>query len=567
MRQWACMPTGKDRPASRQARSCTFFVLPHQTPHPSHSVNSSGPSYQCFLYCDVYHPTLHQTFPPSDELIVDHPPAPAVAPTEHFQRLVNTAFCFSHTCYSLSRTLMPAPARPAGPISPGDLLWRHELREQNAMLLRRMDALETKSEDQQRRVQKAEEAAATCTDLAEEFDIVKHGVDQLETKQQEFMSAVHKRLVDMNKDMGEFRKTQERVQKLMASHQKLDDSFGDLSSLGTRVEDNAKEIQGLKNSVNLRHVHEMENLDARLEALELQRSREDASLRTMQDEFKKTWNGELQALRTEVMKLKETRRATPVQQPYMQVPRSPEIRPSAATGAVSHLPERRSAPNQAPGRPRKAIQVPHKDAGTQDTTQASTQAEEIEDLDLNTNAVLNLVPHNREAPKTGTSPRKKPKLSHPNPLPEPRQQQQQRPAQKPAQKPQQQPKTTSLPAMSRVAPRAGPSKVVRLPINLNTKKRPGSPITAPKPTNPRSAVATSRQQPSKRPAAPLSLQEQKSLPSQPTRRSRRRSAQATFYELGWDCTQQPQKTAGPVYDNAGKPLKTKPRRLPPVPDE
>lgn len=219
---------------------------------------------------------------------------------------------------------MPAPARPAGPISPSDLLWKHELREQNASLLHRLNTLEAKMKDQERKILKTEEATTACTGLAEDFDIVKDGIDQLETKQREFICAVHKRLVDMDKEMEEFRKTQDRVQKLMVSYRDLDDSVTNLSSLKSRVTEMTKEVQGLKNSVDRKYVHEMKDLGARLEALELQRSQEDTRIRDVQEDFTKRWSLELHTLHSDIMALKESRSGVLVSHSYLQVPRSPE---------------------------------------------------------------------------------------------------------------------------------------------------------------------------------------------------------------------------------------------------
>lgn len=190
-----------------------------------------------------------------------------------------------------------------------------------------MNTLEGMIKDQERTILKAEKTAATCTGLAEDFDIVKNGVDQLETEQREFMCAVHKRLVDMDKEMGEFRKAQERVHKLMASHRDLNDSVTELSSVKPLVNEMEREIRGLKNIVDRKHVHEMKDLDARLDALELQRSQEDVRIRDLQEDLTKKWSLECHALRTEVIALKESRPGASVQHPCLQVPRTPETGP------------------------------------------------------------------------------------------------------------------------------------------------------------------------------------------------------------------------------------------------
>lgn len=497
---------------------------------------------------------------------------------------------------------MPLPARPAGPVPPGDLLWRHELQGHNATLLRRMNALEAKFTDQERRVQIAEEAATTCTSMAGELDRIKHGIDQLEAKQQEFMSGVHKRLVDMDKDMGEFQKTQERVQKLMSSYRKLDDSIMDLSTLGPRVESAETEIQGLKNSVGRKHVHEMESLEARLETLELQRSRKDAHNRTMQEDFMKKCNEDFQAMRTELAKLTEARRTAEVQQPYMQVPRSPDVDP---------MPTRLAAPatklaniqtdaatvkavalHQTPrSHPSKAQQA-SQETETQCTTQASAPAGDIEDLDLDTGFIPYIPPTDAHVPPAHLSPRKKPRLSHPEA------QLKRQPKARPQAHPKTQSKTQSK-SLSRNQPKShpvaqsrsqkqskvrppivvnpgpgpapvpAPSKIVKLPVSVS-KKRPGSPMSRPRPAQEPHVASPSRQQVSRVPKDHSKSRDKQQQPAQPARRSRRRSANATFYELGWDQTQQPQKKAGPVYGSTSvpsRPLKTKPRRLPPVPEE
>jgi hypothetical protein len=489
---------------------------------------------------------------------------------------------------------MPLPARPIGPMPPVDLLWRHELQEHNATLLRRMNTLEAKFIDQERRVHVAEEAATTCASMAGELDLIKHGVDQLEAKQQEFMSGIHKRLVDMDKDMGEFRKTQERVQKLMSSYRELDDSIADLSTLGPRVESSEREIQGLKNSVGRKHVHEMEGFDARLETLELQRSREVAHIRTIQEDFMRKCSGDFQALRTEVAKLMATRRTAKIQQPYMQVPRSPDMNPRPANLAA---PAHTSA-NRHTNRTTRKEAILHQKAGTdlpnaqqasrevetQGTTQTSAPTEDIEDLDLD----VTFIPSVATTTPSHLSSRKKPKLSHPEVQPTAQPHAHSKTQSKTQSKslPKNHPKAQTMtqdksgqhhkvqpPMVSNPAPRLAPSKIVKLAVNVG-RKRPGSPISAPRPVKEPHVACISRQHngrvPKEQAKPRTNQQQQQKQPSQPARRSRRRSANATFYELGWDETQQPQKTAGPVYDSLAKPskpVKTKPRRLPPVPDE
>ncbi|KAJ4345539.1 uncharacterized protein N0V89_011672 [Didymosphaeria variabile] len=502
---------------------------------------------------------------------------------------------------------MPLPSRPAGAIVPADLLWRHELKEHNAALLRRLNAFEAKFTDQERRVRKAEEAATTCTGLTGVLDVVKNGVDQLETKQQEFMTGMHKRLVDIDKDIGEFRNTQERVQRLMSSYQGLDDSIVDLSSLGPRVEIAEREILGLKNSVGRKHVHEMEHLDARLEALELQRSREAAQIRAMQDDFTKRCNGEVQKLRTDVVKMMEVRRPVEVQSPYMQIPRSPDTYTRStnlaapankpANGAATTVTARAVALYQTPHNHSPKMQhVPH-EVETQGTTQDSTQTREIEDLDLDTAFIPDISPSKPHMPPSHASPRKKPKLHHLEALPKltPSAQPKAQPAAQPTAQskarlkaqPKAQPNIQPTGVQTKAeatakskpghklqhlnsspAPEPAPSKIVKLSVSTS-KKRQGSPISAPRPTKQGPVVSATRQINAGLKIIPQSREKQQ-RPSQPARRSRRRSANATFYELGWDQTQQPQKKVGPVYDNPNKPskpVKTKPRRLPPVPDE
>ncbi|KAL5409810.1 hypothetical protein PMIN03_005793 [Paraphaeosphaeria minitans] len=458
-----------------------------------------------------------------------------------------------------------------------------------------MNALEAKFTDQERRIQVAEEAATTCTNMAGEVDLIKHGVDQLEVKQQEFMSVVHKRLVDMDKDLGESRKTQERVQKLMSSYRELNDSIADLFTLGPRVESAEREIQGLKNSVGRKHVHEMESLEARLDTLELQRSREAAHIRNMQEEFVKKCNGDLQALRTEVASLTAARRTAEVQQPYMQVPRSPDMDPrptdvDAVTNksADSHgnwILVRPQALHQIarshPSKEQQALQ----ETETQGTTQTSAPTGDIEDLDLDTPFVPFISPTFPHAPPSHASPRKKPIE------PKPKDQQKAQPKTHP--KPQSRmqarflPKNLLIPqtmaqSRSEKQPKVQPpivanpgkrpaasTKIVRLPVST-TKKRPGSPMSTPRPAKEPHVASSSRQQVNQAQKDQGKSREKQQQPSQPARRSRRRSANATFYELGWDQTQQPQKTAGPVYGSTSKilkGLKTKPRRLPPVPDD
>ncbi|OAG08801.1 uncharacterized protein CC84DRAFT_1215271 [Paraphaeosphaeria sporulosa] len=492
---------------------------------------------------------------------------------------------------------MPLPARPTGPVPPSDLLWRHELQGHNDTLLRRMNALEAKFTDQERRVQVAEEAATTCTSMAGEFSLIKHDVDQIEAKQQEFMSGVHKRLVDMDKDMGEFRKTQERVQKLMSSYRELDDSIVDLSTLGPRVESAEREIQGLKNSVGRKHVHEMESLDARLEMLELQRSREAAQIRNMQEEFSKKYSGDLQTLRTEVAKLTATGRTAEVQQPYIQVPRSPDMlsRPTnsattpnhPANGCANISTSRAQVLHQtARNPPSKAQQAP-REVETQGTTQTSAPAGDIESLDLDATFIPFVPPSNPNSPPSHLGPEKKPTETHTRP--QPKAQSKARPEKHSRTQTRFLPKNLSTPQTMvqsrsekqpkmqppivanrgpKPAPKPLPSKVVKLPASMS-KKRSGSPISTPRPAKEPHVASSSRQQvnPAQKDQGKSREKQQQ---QQPARRSRRRSANATFYELGWDQTQQPQKTAGPVYGSTSrttKGLKTKPRRLPPVPDE
>lgn len=483
---------------------------------------------------------------------------------------------------------MPAPARPTGPISPADMLWRHELRDQNATLLRRMNALESRVKDQERRLQTSDEAVTTCTGLAEDFEVVKNGVDQLETKQRDFMNDVGRRLVDMDKIVDDSRKIQDRAQELMSSFQEINRCVEDLSSLSPRVQDVERELQGLKNSISRKYAQEIENLDARLEDLETQRSREGARIRTMQDEFTKRHKGELQALRTEMKKLTEsgTKKTVPVQQPYTQVARSPEISPrsvslvctysitaesqsSPSNGITSRQNGTDSSTAKRPGPSGQEISAVRHDAETQGTTQTSMQGDEIEDLDLGVAVDPSISPRNHyKVPQTGMSPRKRQKLTPPTPCLKPAPQPQQRPPRRSVQKPQQQRQMGKPCVISDAVPTLPPSRAVRHPINSNTsRKRPGSPISAPVAVDQRPKISAPPQPVDRNLANRTSVQEQKLQPSQPTRRSRRRSAQATVYELGWEGTQQPQKKAGPVYGSTHRPLKTKPRRLPPVPDE
>jgi hypothetical protein len=454
-----------------------------------------------------------------------------------------------------------------------------------------MNALEAKFIDQERRVNVAEEAATTCTNMAGELDLVKNGVDQLEVKQQEFMSGVHKRLVDMDKEMGEFRKTQERVQKLMSTYRELDDSIVDLSTLGPRVESSEREIQGLKNSVGRKHVHEMEGFDARLETLELQRSREAAHIRSTQEDFMRKCSGDFQALRTEVAKMMDNRKTADIQQPYMQVPRSPDLNPRPANlAAPTHTSVNRhinttalkeAVSHQKAQSGLSNAQKAPQEIETQGTTQTSALADGIEDLDLDLTFIPSVTTRIPNASSSHLSSRKKPKLSHPEAQPKAQPQAHSKTQSRSLSKNQPKALATTQaksgqhkvqpPIVSNPAPRPAPSKVVKLPVNVG-KKRPGSPMSAPRPVKEPHVASIPRQHngrvPKEQPKSRAKQQQQQ--PSQPSRRSRRRSANATFYELGWDETQQPQKTAGPVYDSLAKPskpLKTKPRRLPPVPDE
>ncbi|KAJ4287224.1 hypothetical protein N0V90_012622 [Kalmusia sp. IMI 367209] len=450
---------------------------------------------------------------------------------------------------------MPLPPRPSGPIPPSDLLWRHELQQHNAALLERMYTLEAKFKEQEQRTRKAEEAAAICTAMAEDIENAKIGVDRLESKQQEFISTVQKRLIEVDKDMGDFRKTQERVQKLMTSYRELNSTVGDLLLLGTRVDDLERELHGVKNNVGRRHVHEIENIDARLETLELQRSREGFKFRSFLGEFAQKFEEKMQALQAEVTNLTEAQKTLPVIEPYIQVPRSPEAGPSPldVMGSTSHQSDHRSeAQNEARLFSRQQMQMVHRELDTQGTTQTTIQAEEIEDLDLNAPMVPKISPSNREAPQLGASPRKKLRLTMPT-------------AQRRNRKPQ--PSITST-----TAPEPRPTKIVRLILNKN-KKRPGSPISAPKPINEHPTVSTLAQQVGKGQVNPRKRREKKPQPLQvpePVRKSRRRAAQGTMYELDWNETQRPQPIVGPAYDTPAtvlKPLKTKPRRMPPVPEE
>lgn len=212
--------------------------------------------------------------------------------------------------------------------------------------------------------------------------------------------------------------------------------------------------------------------------------------------------------------------------------------------------------------PRKDDQTTFPDHETPRTAQTGNRVERVDEVSLDTNIAHNTLPRGRDT--LGINHRKRPKLSHPVPLPlEP----ELKDPPGPTKEPQQRHQTGKASVASHKTARPSPSKAARLAIDPNSKKRPASPtvtsrlkniapvaMKSPKQSNPRQKILP----------VPRTRQLQ---PSQPTRRSRRRSVQATFYELGWDCTQQPQKIAGPVYDGTQKPLKTKPRRLPPVPDE
>lgn len=194
----------------------------------------------------------------------------------------------------------------------------------------------------------------------------------------------------------------------------------------------------------------------------------------------------------------------------------------------------------------------------------------MEDLDVDTNLVANMAASHRKTLPPAMSPRKKPKLSHPKDRPNNQVKAapkiQPKPHAKAQSKPAQQHHTKQPSAISSPGSRPAPSYIVKLPVNLG-KKRPGSPMTAPKSAKELRPAAKPLQQVDKGIRFAAKPRERKPQPSQTARRSRRGSANITFYELGWDHTQQPQKKAGPVYDGASKPLKTKPRRLPPVPYE
>jgi len=217
----------------------------------------------------------------------------------------------------------------------------------------------------------------------------------------------------------------------------------------------------------------------------------------------------------------------------------------------------------------------HREAETQDATQNSAQTTEIEDLDLDTNLVPNIPPSRQQAPPPDTSPRKKPKLSHPKeqgkgqpkvpPKVQTKVQMKAQPKIQPKPTQQHQHNTVQPPPVSDPVLRA-PSHIVKLPVNIG-KKRPGSPLPASRPVKERPVAAAPPQRIRQGPISTPKARERKPQPSQTGRRSLRRAANVTFYELGWDHTQQPQKKAGPVYDGSSKPLKTKPRRLPPVPNE
>lgn len=455
--------------------------------------------------------------------------------------------------------------------------------QQNATLLNRMAALEARFMDQETRALKAEETAAACASINEDFMIVKDGVDQLEKRQHEFMSAVHKRLVEMDKDIAEFRKTQERVNKLMASYRDLDDSVANMAVFQPRVEEFEREVQGLKNTISRKYVHEMESLDSRMGAVELERSRDHAKLRAVQDGFTQKWNAEFQALRTQVARLMATNKNTQIQHPYMQVPRSPEAvprpagllensvsittaKPSDASNDVSHAGNYEQALRRVLDRPHKDDQVPQQDARTKAIRQASREAG-IDERNSKSNTITNVSP--RDFNDMGRNPRKRPKLVHPNIGLEPEQhaEPQAELIRRSVQKPRELDRINQVHMDASATHNSASNKKRRAPDPVSKKIPITSPIETLSKDQQKMATTSQRRTNAGRKAVPC-LQTRQPPPSQhPTRRSRRRSAQATFYELGWDCTQQPQKTTGPVYDAPHKPLKTKPRRLPPVPDE
>lgn len=228
--------------------------------------------------------------------------------------------------------------------------------------------------------------------------------------------------------------------------------------------------------------------------------------------------------------------------------------------------ERTKALQKAPICLRKDPKKSCSNIETRDTAQAGNQVEEANESGLNTNVLHNTSPRGLNAP--GIGPRKRLKLSHPilPPKPTTHLEPEMDVYQSSTQKPQQRHQQEKTPVTSNKTAKTSLSKNIPMADNSKSNKRPASPTFTSRFKN-QPPVTKSRKQANPREKILPVLQARQPQPSQPTRRSRRRSAQATFYELGWDCTQQPQKIAGPVYDVTHKPLKTKPRRLPPVPDE
>lgn len=220
---------------------------------------------------------------------------------------------------------MPAPPRPSGAIPPADLLWRFELQQNNAALLERMRALETKVKQQEARTTKAEEAAARCTATADGIEQANTAIDQLEARQQEFVDTSYKRLVSMDKDIGEFQKTQERVQKVVLSLRELDRAVGDLSLLSTRLDEVEMEVRSTRDDAGQRCAQELGKLETRLQTLELERSRGESAVSSLRDDVVRTIDERIQSIRVEVASLRGS--TAPAESPgYVQVPRSPEMR-------------------------------------------------------------------------------------------------------------------------------------------------------------------------------------------------------------------------------------------------
>jgi len=180
---------------------------------------------------------------------------------------------------------MPTSSRVSAPELPSNLLWRHELRDSNAYLLKRLNRLELLFEEQEKHTQNAGHTARACDAMADKVQALRDELKKLEMRNQEFKQSVYNQLSDILRDMKGFREMQNQTQKLTASRRELDVAVRGLSSLESRVVTLAKDFHHSQVRNDGIFADTMKRVTSRLEALESHLPVGELSVKCVQQEF------------------------------------------------------------------------------------------------------------------------------------------------------------------------------------------------------------------------------------------------------------------------------------------